>query len=114
MANFRGSLRQCILHAADMFAKYRMPRLGIVANPKGKYYTVLQEPDLEAAADKAGDTQQRLVFFGTFRELYEFTNTNQQSFDFGSYYGYSPKDLEAGEQPGDNPPGPPPGRDETN
>lgn len=77
MTQFRGSLRQCILRCADIFHRTKCIYLSIICNPRGKYYYILSDNELETFEVDSSDGEQRLVFRGTFKELSEFYNSDQ-------------------------------------
>lgn len=77
MTQFRGSLRQCILRCADIYHRTACTYLSIICVPRGKYYYILADNELEQLDVNSSDGEQRLVFRGTFKELSEFFNSDQ-------------------------------------
>lgn len=75
---FKGSLTQCVIRAADQFRQFGTPLLGIIANPKAKYYTVEDSHSLGDYNLDGVHRHLRLVFFGTFRELNTFANSKHE------------------------------------
>lgn len=75
MTYFRGSLRQCIVKCFDRFDAKHDELLAIVVNPAGKYYTILAVSDLTKKHSAQDGGHQRLVFYGTRRELLTFTQS---------------------------------------
>lgn len=74
----RGTLRSCILNMADFFRRYKYEYLSIIFNPSGKYYTLIDDVELDRKGDDREKSGQRLVCRVSLRELYSFTRTDQR------------------------------------
>jgi len=74
---FRGSLRGSIMNCAEKFKSGAHPFLGIVCNPRGKYYTVVTVDELLASPVNDDKGHQRLLFYGTEKELRTFCKYEQ-------------------------------------
>ena len=69
---YKGSLTQCVLACATAFKYHSNCLLGIVNNPRAKYYTVEDDKSLDNYDLAHRHRHLRLVFFGTRRELLTF------------------------------------------
>lgn len=95
MQLLRGSLKQCIAAAISAFSTMRFPTLSILAHPRGKYYSLCDDSELEQRkADDPTDSA-RLLFRGTFRELRTFLNTPQADLFPEDNPDAPPPDLES-------------------
>ena len=74
---FRGSLRGCILELAHQFDLGNYTILSIICNPRGKYYSVMTDSQLEDKPETEESSHMRLVFRGTQKELRTFCKYEQ-------------------------------------
>lgn len=70
--SYRGSLTQCIDLLGNLFATKAYPLLSILVVPKGKYYKVMTDEELQIAEANPEDGDSRIVFRGTLKELSKF------------------------------------------
>lgn len=77
MRTYRGSLKQCIAVCQSHFAQGYSGLLAIIKNPSGKYYSAVSPSELERKHTGEDGGNQRLVFYGTARELATFYSADQ-------------------------------------
>lgn len=68
----RGSLKKCIACLIYEYNNGGHTQLSIIHCPRGKYYFVLTEPQLEEYNRRSKSDEMRLLFRGTERELARF------------------------------------------
>lgn len=68
----RGSLRKCIIYCVEQLDRGNYEAMGILCNPKGKYYTAMTPTELDEKPINNENDHMRLVFLGTKKELATF------------------------------------------
>ncbi len=67
--SYRGSLTQCIDMLGSMYGANETQWISIIQVPRGKYYKIMTDGELEIAELDPNDGDSRLVFRGTLKEL---------------------------------------------
>lgn len=98
----RGSLKFCINVICSMWDSGHQGLLSIVCNPRGKYYTVMTDTDLENKYNDQGEQSQRLVLRLTKKELHSIIQTDQLTLFPKESNVNSPAPVQTGELDSDN------------
>lgn len=95
---YRGSLKQCISLLPDRYRMYPDRLWAIVLVVRAKYYTVLDDSDLDKRGSQPGQSEDRIIFRGTAREFAAFAHNQQLSLFSEEIDNASQKDIQIGEQ----------------
>jgi hypothetical protein len=98
----RGSLKFCIHAICSMWDSGHQGFLSVVCNPRGKYYTVMTDTDLDNKYNDQGEQSQRLVLRLTKKELHSILLTDQLTLFPKDSNGNTPPPVQAGQLDSDN------------